>query len=111
MSDTYYDPKDLKNFKKITDWSEPLGTRFFEYYSKVFEEGALSAREKSLIALAVSHVVKCPYCIDAYTKDGLQRGIRKYPFWSAGSALRVPLYQSPIKLSPLLQLPIFSQPP
>ena len=26
-------------------------------------------------ALAVSHVVKCPYCIDAYTKDGLQRGI------------------------------------
>ena len=75
MSNTYYDQKDLKNFKKITDWSEPLGTRFFEYYSKVFEEGALSAREKSLIALAVSHVVKCPYCIDAYTKDGLQRGI------------------------------------
>ena len=47
MSDNYYDPKDLKNFKKITDWSEPLGKRFFEYYSKVFEEGALSAREKS----------------------------------------------------------------
>ena len=30
-----------------------------------------------IIALAVSHVVKCPYCIDAYTKDGLQRGITK----------------------------------
>jgi alkylhydroperoxidase/carboxymuconolactone decarboxylase family protein len=22
-------------------------------------------------------VVKCPYCIDAYTKDGLQKGITK----------------------------------
>lgn len=77
MADSYYDPKDLRKFSKITEWSEELGTKFFDYYGKVFEEGALSAREKSLIALAVSHVVKCPYCIDAYTKDGLQKGITK----------------------------------
>lgn len=77
MADSYYDPKDLRKFGKITEWSEALGTKFFDYYGKVFEEGALSAREKSLIALAVSHVVKCPYCIDAYTKDGLQKGITK----------------------------------
>jgi len=77
MADSYYNPKDLRKFGKITEWSEELGTRFFDYYGKVFEEGALSAREKSLIALAVSHVVKCPYCIDAYTKDGLQKGITK----------------------------------
>ena len=74
---TYYDPKDLRKFGKITEWNEELGTKFFDYYGKVFEEGALTAREKSLIALAVSHVVKCPYCIDAYTKDGLQKGITK----------------------------------
>lgn len=77
MSKTYYDPADLRNFGKITDWSEELGEKFFDYYGKVFEEGALSAREKSLIALAVAHVVKCPYCIDEYTQDGLQRGITK----------------------------------
>lgn len=77
MADSYYNPKDLRKFGKITEWSEALGTKFFDYYGKVFEEGALSAREKSLIALAVSHVVKCPYCIDAYTKDGLQKGITK----------------------------------
>ena len=77
MSNPYYDAADLRKFGKITEWSEELGSRFFEYYNKVFEEGALSAREKSLIALAVAHVVKCPYCIDAYTKDGLQRGVTK----------------------------------
>ena len=77
MADSYYDPKDLRKFGKITEWSEELGTKFFDYYGTVFEEGALTAREKSLIALAVSHVVKCPYCIDAYTKDGLQKGITK----------------------------------
>ncbi len=76
-NDNYYDPKDLRKFGKITEWSEELGTKFFYYYGKVFEEGALTAREKSLIALAVSHVVKCPYCIDSYTKDGLQKGITK----------------------------------
>lgn len=77
MSKTYYDPADLRKFGNITEWSEEIGKKFFEYYGKVFEEGALTAREKSLIALAVSHVVKCPYCIDAYTKDGLQKGITK----------------------------------
>lgn len=77
MEKTYYKPEDLRKFTNITQWSEELGNKFFDYYGKVFEEGALSAREKSLIALAVAHVVKCPYCIDAYTKDGLQRGITK----------------------------------
>ena len=77
MSKTYYNPDDLKKFGDISEWNQELGEKFFDYYGKVFEEGAWSAREKSLIALAVSHGVKCPYCIDAYTKDGLQRGITK----------------------------------
>ena len=77
MNNTYYDPADLRKFGSITEWSEELGDAFFAYYGKVFSEGKLTAREKSLIALAVSHVVKCPYCIDAYTKDGVQRGITK----------------------------------
>jgi 4-carboxymuconolactone decarboxylase len=37
-------------------------------------EGALTVREKALIALAVSHAVQCPYCIDAYTKSSLESG-------------------------------------
>lgn len=77
MDKTYYDPSDLKKFSKIVSWNEELGNSFFEYYGKVFAEGQLTAREKSLIALAVSHTVQCPYCIDAYTGDGLQRGITK----------------------------------
>ncbi|MEK9741032.1 MAG: arsenosugar biosynthesis-associated peroxidase-like protein [Flavobacteriaceae bacterium] len=77
MSRPYYQSQDLKKFKNITDWSPELGTKFFEYYNSVFQEGALSSREKSLIALAVAHTVQCPYCIDAYTQDGLQRGIER----------------------------------
>jgi alkylhydroperoxidase/carboxymuconolactone decarboxylase family protein len=71
---TYYDPKDLKNFSKIGDFQQPMADKFFDYYGEVFKEGALTAREKSLIALAVAHAIQCPYCIDAYTVDTLEKG-------------------------------------
>ncbi|TJY37836.1 arsenosugar biosynthesis-associated peroxidase-like protein [Pontimicrobium aquaticum] len=91
MSKSYYDPADLRKFGNITEWSEELGTKFFDYYNSVFQEGALTAREKSLIALAVSHTEKCPYCIDAYSKDGLQRGLTKEEMMEAvhvGAAIK-----------------------
>ncbi len=72
--DTYYKPEHLARFGEIAEGSGPLADAFFSYYGKVFEDGALSAREKSLIALAVSHAVQCPYCIDAYTSDALAKG-------------------------------------
>lgn len=74
MPDTYYKPEDLKKFEEIGDFGPELAEKFFEYYGAVFEDGALSAREKALIALAVSHTVQCPYCIDAYTTESLEKG-------------------------------------
>jgi alkylhydroperoxidase/carboxymuconolactone decarboxylase family protein len=44
------------------------------YYSGVFAEGALTEREKVLIALAVAYAVQCPYCIDAYKQTSLEEG-------------------------------------
>ncbi len=75
MDKTYYDPKDLKKFGDIADFEPELAEKFFGWYGKVFEEGALTAREKALIALGVSHAVQCPYCIDAYTRDTLKMGV------------------------------------
>ena len=72
--ETYYKPEHLARFGSITEGSKGLGDAFFSYYGKVFEDGALTAREKSLIALAVAHAVQCPYCIDAYTTDSLEKG-------------------------------------
>src|SRR5690606_14687527 len=75
MKDTYYNSEDLKKFGNITEWQKELGDKFFDYYGSVFKEGALTAREKSLIALAVAHTIQCPYCIEAYTTDSLSKGI------------------------------------
>ncbi len=72
--DTYYKPEHLPRFGTISEGSQELADAFFSYYGKVFEDGALTAREKALIALAVAHAIQCPYCIDAYTSDCLEKG-------------------------------------
>lgn len=74
MTDHYYNADDLKKFGNVSEWQKPLGDKFFSYYGEVFKDSALSAREKSLIALAVAHAVQCPYCIDAYSSDAFEKG-------------------------------------
>jgi 4-carboxymuconolactone decarboxylase len=70
----YYDPADLAKFGDIGKDAPELAAKFFDYYGAVFAEGALTEREKALIALAVAHAVQCPYCIDAYTRASLEKG-------------------------------------
>jgi 4-carboxymuconolactone decarboxylase len=72
--DTYYKPEHLPRFPEVAEGNSRLAQKFFEYYEEVFKEGALSVREKSLIALAVAHAVQCPYCIDAYSQESLKQG-------------------------------------
>lgn len=71
---SYYDPKDLGRFHEIGEGAPELWQKFHEWYSTVFRDGALTAREKALIALAVAHGEQCPYCIDAYTRACLESG-------------------------------------
>jgi len=70
----YYRTEDLPRFSDIGRDAPDLWDKFQQYYGAVFQEGALSRREKALIALAVSHAVQCPYCIDAYTQSSLDNG-------------------------------------
>jgi 4-carboxymuconolactone decarboxylase len=73
MSD-YYKTEHLDRFGEIAEGNNELAERFFSYYGAVFADGALSVREKALIALAVAHAVQCPYCIDAYSEECLKQG-------------------------------------
>ncbi|HWP95412.1 MAG TPA: arsenosugar biosynthesis-associated peroxidase-like protein [Syntrophomonadaceae bacterium] len=72
--ETYYNPADLEKFGNMGEEAAELWEKFMSYYETVFKDGALSAREKSLIALAVAHAVQCPYCIDSYTQGSLEKG-------------------------------------
>jgi alkylhydroperoxidase/carboxymuconolactone decarboxylase family protein len=77
VSQTYYDPHDLPRFAEIGEDAPELWQKFLAWYGAVFAEGALTEREKALIALGVAHAVQCPYCIDAYTQASLEKGANR----------------------------------
>jgi AhpD family alkylhydroperoxidase len=47
---------------------------FQTFSASVFADGALPAKMKQLIAVAVAHVTQCPYCIRGHTKQALRQG-------------------------------------
>jgi alkylhydroperoxidase/carboxymuconolactone decarboxylase family protein len=91
MENHYYNADDLGKFGSIADYQKPMADKFFTWYGEVFAEGNLSAREKSLIALAVAHAVQCPYCIDAYSSDAYEKG------WSEAQMMEAVHVASAIK--------------
>ncbi len=70
----YYHEHDLPRFGEIGKNSPELWEKFHAWYRATFAAGALTAREKALIALGVAHAVQCPYCIDAYSQECLESG-------------------------------------
>src|SRR3989449_5413655 len=70
----YYHQEDLAHFPDIGKNAPELWKKFSAWYAAVFAEGALTEREKALIALGVAHAVQCPYCIDAYSQACLEKG-------------------------------------
>ena len=47
---------------------------FRAFSQSVFAAGAIPAKTKQLIAVAVAHVTQCPYCIRGHTGAALRHG-------------------------------------
>lgn len=47
---------------------------FANFSNAVFKEGALSAKVKNLIAIAVAHTTQCPWCIDGHVRAAKRLG-------------------------------------
>jgi len=75
-SASYYRPSDLGHFADVGNFAKGLMAKFWDYYGAVTgSDGALTRREKALIALAIAHSKQCPYCIDAYTNTLVDLGV------------------------------------
>lgn len=72
--DDYYKAGQLARFGEMGKDAPELWSKFLDWYQAVFADGALSEREKALIALAVAHAVQCPYCIDSFSTTCLEKG-------------------------------------
>ncbi len=74
MTDTMYPAATREIAKKRRDLAPGTQAAFDAFSRQVFAEGALSAKMKQVIAVAVAHVTQCSYCIEGHTKAALRSG-------------------------------------
>ncbi len=68
MSENYYDKSKSKNIYELKNLAPEQLKAFYQFDAAVLKAGALTKKEKEIIAVAISHVTECPYCIDTHTK-------------------------------------------
>jgi AhpD family alkylhydroperoxidase len=51
-----------------------IGRAFGQFFHDLMKDGALSAKQKELIALAIGVAVHCPPCIDAHVEKAVKAG-------------------------------------
>ncbi|HET6342503.1 MAG TPA: carboxymuconolactone decarboxylase family protein [Gemmatimonadota bacterium] len=60
--------------QKRRELAPGIAHAFHEFSREVFAAGALDAKTKQLIAVAVAHVTQCPYCIRGHTQAARREG-------------------------------------
>lgn len=74
MSDSVYPPSTPQLAQKRRQLAPETEAAFRTFSQQVFADGALPAKMKQIIAVAVAHVTQCPYCIKGHTKAALRHG-------------------------------------
>ena len=74
MPDAMYPQPTREIAQKRRDLAPEVQAAFDAFGRKVFEDGALPAKVKQIVAVAVAHVTQCPYCIKGHTKAALRAG-------------------------------------
>jgi alkylhydroperoxidase/carboxymuconolactone decarboxylase family protein len=72
---SYYLSEDLARFGEMAKTNPQLFDHFMKWYAATMEKGALDARIKKLIALAVAYAIQEPYCIDSYSAACVEAGV------------------------------------
>jgi AhpD family alkylhydroperoxidase len=74
MPESLYRPMTRELAARRTELAPEPHRAFDEFGRAVFADGALSAKTKQLIAVAVAHATQCPYCIDGHTRLARRSG-------------------------------------
>ena len=74
MANSVYPPASRELSQKRRALAPDIEAAFDAFSQRVFADGALPAKTKQVIAVAVAHVTQCPYCIKGHTKAALRYG-------------------------------------
>lgn len=69
-----FDMKHLTQLKKLDEHAPEAMKSFWAFDKAAFAEGALTAQQKQLIAVAVALTTQCPYCIELHAKAARDAG-------------------------------------
>lgn len=69
-----YDKANLSKMKKMKELAPEAMAGFFAWDAAVMKDGAIPAKVKELIAVAVAMTTQCPYCIDIHAKKAKDAG-------------------------------------
>jgi AhpD family alkylhydroperoxidase len=69
-----YDMSNLKKLKTLGTLAPAAWEGFLAFDKAVMADGAIPARTKELIAVAVALTTQCPYCIEIHTKKAKAAG-------------------------------------
>jgi AhpD family alkylhydroperoxidase len=83
MTDPIYPPQTRELAAKRRALAPETEKAFDAFNQRVFADGALPAKTKQLIAVAVAHVTQCPYCIESHTKAALRHGATRQELMEA----------------------------
>jgi len=69
-----YDMKHLTKLGKYKKLSPEAWKAFQKFDTAALAEGAVSVKNKELIAVAVAHTTQCPYCIEIHVGNARKAG-------------------------------------
>ena len=69
-----YDMKNLTKFKRYGELAPEAFKAFAVFDEIAYKDGAIPARTKELIAIAVALATQCPYCIEIHNKRARKAG-------------------------------------
>jgi AhpD family alkylhydroperoxidase len=69
-----YDMSNMKKLKKYVELAPAAWQGFLAFDKAALADGAIPAKTKELIALAVAMTTQCPYCIEIHTKNAKKAG-------------------------------------
>lgn len=74
MVNNFYEKENIIKLNQLKNIVPEHLKAFSEFNAAVLKEGVLTRKEKEIIALAVSHVTECPYCIYSHTRSAKAEG-------------------------------------
>jgi AhpD family alkylhydroperoxidase len=69
-----YDMKNLAKLKTLGNLAPDAFKAFMAFDEAALKEGAIPAKYKELMAVAVALTTQCPYCIEIHTNKAKQTG-------------------------------------